>query len=573
MAEKEKALSQKKSKKEVQKEIKKEEPKEPKKPRKIFVHKKAIFGALLAMIMFAALVTVGYLLFEKAFRPDPIAKILPADKTIAALEININFEHSQTIKAFDLLKDYPDYSQKKFINYLEQISGLSYDKELAPWLGRQIGIVLLESEEEVLKPIFLVETFDEAVTESLVKKTETLAYKGFNIFKTANPYYITFIGDYLVISESEKQIKLLIDSQKNDSKKLYSSADYRRIDDNMPLSKLGFLYVNFDKIDEKTLELFPFLETTKSFFKFFKNEGIALAAKDKNFMFQNFANLKAQNLEDAKYINLKQDYSAELSSLVSSDALVFFGGENIETQIKRFLESLVGSTPESLLTFDNLLENYVQKYFGTEITFENDLRPLLKNEFAVAVEHGKDGYIYKLIIELDSPETQALKIKEIADKFSSVGAFFEPKVVTHTLEDGTEGREIVAEPKEFIHEESKHKGITIYEIKIEDGSFGICYSIIDNFAVIALSLDGVKNSIDIRNGEKESLKSTRIFSEEIFPILSYSDEIFYSNLEKLLPLLFANETLPEYLKLFGIISSGQSYSDGGIGSKIYLSIR
>ena len=82
------------------KKTKKKEPKKTtkKKQRKLKISKKQIFAGTLTLIMLTILVAVGYLLFQKAFKPRPIAKLLPADNTIAIVEINSNFDHHQLTK-------------------------------------------------------------------------------------------------------------------------------------------------------------------------------------------------------------------------------------------------------------------------------------------------------------------------------------------------------------------------------------------------------------------------------------------------------------------------------------------
>src|SRR3989338_8734967 len=83
------------------------------------INRKALFGGVLTIIMLVILVSVGYLLFQKAFRAQPIAKLLPEDDVILVLEINTNFDHNQLLKTFGLLKNNPQYSKEKLIEKIE----------------------------------------------------------------------------------------------------------------------------------------------------------------------------------------------------------------------------------------------------------------------------------------------------------------------------------------------------------------------------------------------------------------------------------------------------------------------
>ncbi|MBI4232331.1 hypothetical protein HY605_03805, partial [Candidatus Peregrinibacteria bacterium] len=87
--------------------------------KKLKLNRQKLMGAALSAIMLVILVAVGYLLFQKAFKAAPIARILPAETTIATVEINTNFEHNQLIKTFAQLKNYPEYSKESLIKKAE----------------------------------------------------------------------------------------------------------------------------------------------------------------------------------------------------------------------------------------------------------------------------------------------------------------------------------------------------------------------------------------------------------------------------------------------------------------------
>ncbi|MFH1533705.1 MAG: hypothetical protein ABID64_02130 [Nitrospirota bacterium] len=549
------------------KKVKKEEKKKSKiKKSKIKISKKQILGGILALIMIAILVSVGYLLFQKAFKPRPIAQLLPAEQTIAIVEINSNFDHNQFTKTFTLLEGHEEYSAKNLIKLLEEKFLVDYDSEIAPWLGRVVGVAVIKSpEREQVDLVYFAEVFSETNAKKYIEDSKV------------DGRTKALLSEYIIISDNEEVIKEL---QTPSGKRLYDSESYRRIDDNMPLNKAVYFFVNFNKIDADFFQAFPFLsekglsvETVQPFMSLLDSEGLALVALDDKFAIQTFISLNRAVLQDSKYIDFKEKYSANLSEYVDANTMAFWGGENLEYQVKRMLEALAGGDNAVIEVFDKILQGYSQKYFGPEVNFKTDLLPLFANEFALAMEKDGEGQIYKLIVELDDPSSEAVRIHEIADNFAEIGAVFEPKVVEHILEDGTVSKEIVAVAEAITKEEVIYQGTTIYELRMGKQDWVVAYSIIDNVAIIATDTQGIKSAIDAKNGEISSLKVSDTYSKLIAPVLKHSDEVSYFNMEELLPTMFDEGALPPILGLISSLSSGKSYFDDGITSINYLRIK
>lgn len=564
----------------TKKETRKETPK-IKEHTKRRVDKRTIFGGVLVLIMLSLLVTVGYLLFNKAFKPQPVAKILSERNVIALLEINSNFDHNQVIKAMDLLKNHPEYSKENLLKFVEDRFNVNYEKDMEPWLGREIGVAFLATNKENggMNKIYFAEIGNPENARNYFEKGDKLNYEGYQVYKLKNPAYTVFIGDYVFISDDEKTIYELLDSQKNGDKKLYSADKYRRIDNNLPINKVAFFYLDFEKINNGFIKNFPILnknglsiESFSQFFKIFRAEGFAIVALDDNFVIQSFLSLDPENLEDSEYIAIREKYYAKLTDYIATDTLALYGGVNLEYQLKRMVEVLSGGNEDAITFINALIQNYAQKYFGADINFGQDILPLLEKEFAVAVEQIDGKNIYKVLIELENPDSDKVMLKNIAEKFAKNGGIFEPKIVEHKLADGTISKEIVAVPETIEKVDSVYRDIPVYGLKIGQREWGIYYAVINDVAVMATHIDGVKNSIDIFEGDKDSLKSTAIFGHQIAPILKNSDEITYFNFKKLFPLLMNENSINKYLKPIESFTSGKSYFNDGIVTINYLHI-
>lgn len=533
--------------------------------------------------MLVILVSVGYLLFQKAFRAQPIAKLLPEDNVVLVLEINTNLDHNQLLKTFRLLKDHPQYSKEKLIEKIENQFIVDYESDLKSWFGRAAGAVILNSkkDKEKLNIAYFAEVVSqEKLDEFLIRRNAKKEnYKNFLMYEIEGPLYMTLIENYVFISKEKEFNYELADAQSQ--KRLYSSKEYRKIDSKLPLNKSAFLYMDFRKINNSFFKHFSFLgeqglstEILKPFLKTFSAEGIALVAMDNNFALQSFLSLDEKIAENNSYAAFENKYSANLTAYMPEDLLLFWGAENLEFQLNKILHILSGGDEAVSKIFISILENYTKKYFGNDISFSSEILPLLKNEFAFVVEKSKEGRnIYKVIIELKDKQKDTINLHQIASNFTSIGAIFKPKVVEHKLEDGTIGKEIIAIPEEIIKSESIYGDITVYELKIGNQNWGIYYTIIDDIAVIANNFDGIASSIDIAQKKKTSLKVSPVFASVIEPVLKSSDEVSFINMEKLLPTIFKDKKTPEILNLIGFLSSGRNYFDDGIITINYLHIR
>lgn len=567
----------------------KETHKEGHKLPKIKISKKKFFGGVFVLIMVLILVSVGYLLFAKAFRSTPVAKYLPKYSTIAFLELNTNEEHNQYLKTFDLLKNQPKLSKAEAITYLENTLGVSYETDIKSWLGREAGVAYLNSKNQDNKiyKVYFAEVLSEKNAKFFIKEGSEKDYDGKKIYQWANAKksdfnspYIVFVDDYLFASEDEDAIKELLDLQKEGGETLNSSGKYNNIDNNLPISKAAFLYLDFSQMNNEFFKEIPFLSekgismvTIESLLKLFDAEGLALVALDNNFEVDSFTSLNADEFGHTEYLNFSGNYTAQLADYVVDNTLAFWGGINLESQTKRIAEVISGADKGVMSLFNNLVENFSKKYFGPNIDPVKDIWPLFEKEYALAIEKIGDKEIYKLIVELDDPKKEALKLQDLANNFAQYGGIYTPKVVEHTLPDGTKAKEIIAIPGEIQKEEIKYKDTTIYRLKMNEDMGEICYAFINSIAVIANDLEGVKSTIDIISGEKKSLRQSTAFIYNIRPVLRNSDEITYMNLSELLPIFFDGEEVPEVLTPIEFFSSGGNYSKDGVKMINYFHIK
>lgn len=560
------------------KKTKKTKPKKKKaEKKKASIPKNELLGAGLALIMLAILVVVGYLLFQRAFRPQPIATLLPQE-TIVSLEINSNFNHDQFSKGFDHLKNYPLYSKEKFQKSIEDKFLVDFESEIMPWLGRQVGVAYLHDAEEVdlINTIYFAEMINLKNAEQFINKLATPEnFDGSKLYSLPEDRgAITFKNNYLFFSRNKSALEQLVLFHNSNQARLYDSPKYQKIYNNLPISSLANVHLNFSQFSESFFEFVPFFresnllkDLVSPFLTLFDSEGLALVALDDKFAVQSFMNLKTDKLKNKSYITFKEKYRANLAQYIKQDAAAFWGGKNFEFQLKRMVQALSGGENKTEELIDSILQNYTQKYFGSGISLSLDILPIFRDEFAFAIEQSNGENIYKLILQFPDAQTGLNQLNKVADNFSKVGAIFEQRVVDHTLPDGTVGQEIMAIPKEIIRKQHRYNNTEIYELYISSEK-QVFYTVSNTQGVISNNIDGVKSVIDLQNGEGVSLSSSETFTNLIDPILKNSDEVSYFNLEKLL-----KNKASEYLLPISSLSAGKNYFNDGISTINYLDIK
>ncbi len=550
-------------------------------------HRRSIYGGLLATIMISLLVCIAYLLFSKAFRADPIAKLLPADSTVAVLELNTNFDHSQIVKAFDLLKKYPQYSKDSLIKAAETALTMNYEIDLKPWLGRSVAMVLFNTKDSAAPGI------GEAYFAEYISKDELMkfitahstadkrVYQNYEIFNLDTKYFATIIGSNLALSLEENTISEIINQQTSKTPSLYDSAKYRKVEENLPSNEVAFGFIDYNNIEDSFFERFSFLSekgitvsVIAPFVKIFDAEGAALIADDNNLEIQTYSSLAARSDANSDLLLSTENYEATLSGLVKKDAVIFWGAQDLSGQFKRMINIFSEGQSSVITVFNKVLNNYVKKYFGETVTLEEGILPLLTGEFAFAVEPGPESEnAYKVLFTLVNGKAGALKLQDLATQFASVGAIFAPKVVERTLPDGTVTKEIIAVPEKITSSQSVYKDATIYAMQAGAQGWSIYYAFVGNNVVIATTSQSVKDSIDLFSQPAESLKSSAGFASSTSLILGSSSELSYFNIQAIAPLLLGKTPPPDLLKILDTVSSGKTYTSEGITTINYLNLK
>lgn len=564
----------KQSKKDLKQELKAskktEKPKKPKKkkktPKKISPqNKQRIFGGLLSLIMISILIFIATFLLQKALKPAPIAIYLPAEQTVFSLELNTDINHLQNLKTFQLLENHPAHSLESIINKFETTFAINFDQSVRPWLGRNLGFAILNNETTTDQIIFIESTNHSLALKNLSPESEISTNEIYTLSQKKDlpaifsfidyPNNFTFIDSYVVFAQTPEILESIKTST---SERLYDSESYRRVDDNLPLQKIAFLYIDFKRIKSNQVpSLGPVpSQFISSFMEQFDSEGIALIAKDDKFAIQSFINIDTETRGEIN--TLEEKYQASLLKSIPEDTLAIWSAKDFEAKINRFSSAI---SPN----IETILGNIASELFGSELNIDTDLLPLLKKEFVFFIDYPES---LNLLFETSSQEDKE-KIENILYLYAQKNAGFHQEISTHELEDGTIAKELVAVPKEVVKESITETKITV--LRLPEKDLEIFYTFIDNLALISTSEESVQKIIRTHNGQHPNLKDSAKYDQMIKPVLSSADELTFFSLHDFLPILLPE--IPSFFVPLDSFSSGKNYFNDGIVSINFLSIK
>ncbi|MBU1446103.1 DUF3352 domain-containing protein [Patescibacteria group bacterium] len=556
---------------------------------------KKTLGLSLAAIGLFLLMFAAFYAIARIFSSPSLANFLPENTTVAVVQININPGNEQVKHFFESLDGYAVYDPDAFTFVFDEFFNTEFDTEVQPWIGRQIGIALLEqgNTDGLVDNVFFIEVKneDEALkfmeSRGLQSEEDYILsddYAGNPIYRYAlsHSFKFTFVAGNMVIAENDIALKSVIDAAGSRSGRLIDSVLYQKVAHNLPMNSIVFAYSDFVKantvlksngtfMSEKGRELLAF----QPFLKLYKAFGVVGVMENQNLTIQTFMALDEEYLAGHDFINFDTKFRANLLELMQKDVLFYAGGIDLKKQLQRYSDFFSSGGEVSYLVFEGMLRAQKSKYFGDTITLEDDIYPLLQGEYAVAVTGTPDDQAFTIMLEMLDPMRDRDSIETIADSFIQTGSVLAPQVFEVELEDGTVVSEIRTVPEEIVRSTEDYHG---YEINIlassGNGIFSVYYIVLDNVFVLSTEKSHLEKSIDLFVTPGESMKESDLFLEIISPVIRTSDEVMFADISYLLDNFGGSlpaETLL-YLEPFKHFASGKNYFKDGISATNYIKI-
>ena len=532
---------------------------------------------ILAIGLFMMVVFFAYLIWFTLSNRS-VTYILPAEKTVAYFELeDLSLPprlSQETIfdlvglsavldKAFNL-----DVNNLK--NYLSQ--------------GR-LGLALIKDNDYKNKLLlfFRMRNKKQALEffESLSLDNEELVTHGSekNIiysYPQSRRFVFGFIGPYLFIAEKPSTLQMVQAVYRGEELSLNSDQTYQKSLANLPRQAWGRVYLNIQMLNFGSEN--PLSQIADPL-KHISNHFVLTIRKEQNgFHFNTLLSLNPELLAMKESYTDPTRFAYGLADYISSKTLAaYIGGANLSNEWQSTLETISQLNPAYGIILEGIVRAQINRVFGDEVSLRNDIYPLFEGEYALTLEHLENNQLgIKLILKHDDRSFAEVKLKKLLDGFQVLAAQFSPKLKEFILPDGTESRELVADPTRLKEINETYEDYEISCLDITDSIYGFCYTVTDELIVMANHPDSIKETIDLSLSPRFILSQSQPFRQVLSNLSAVSDEITFIGLENLSEVL-KNTKLGLFtsslFESFEAITWIKQYFDDGVSTEGYLLLK
>lgn len=446
--------------------------------------------ALVGVLLVLAIFSIFY--WQKITAGEKLAKLLPADRTLAFLEFNLDPSRSETAELQKLLAQNP-VVQAQF-NYL--ISLAPHGDLFWQWFNGRGGVALLSNiqGQRIENVLFLQKTNQEKtlnwINELVLDPKNDVVldedYYGQKLisFRSGQTYNLMLTSDYLVLAENRDNLKLIAETIAGNHPRLREIPAYNQLISALPDQNILFLYLDRDKIlsvlgrDNQFLAgrlanlklYFPFLQL-------FSIEAIAIkldhnqenkpVLSAKHLALFNQSKFPSPNLFATDY-----SYQGKLEYLLPEGAFFQAGGVNLLDQKNKLQAYFKNNSTVYDLLFSGAISGLrdTLQSPGKKIDLDQNFFPLFPQEYLLFAQMGEDKPELGLIFQSENTANDLLKLKPLLEAFGpKLSAIFDSQVSPITLPDGTEGSELKPELVAPSTSTITVKGKTVEKMSISSG--------------------------------------------------------------------------------------------------------
>lgn len=559
------------------------------------LRKQKMKGGILIAIGLATLLFVGFFLFGKFFRPQSISELLPAQRAVATLEINIDGNSGQVQQFHELMANYSVYQPGGMIALLNMVMPVNYQNELQPWLGRQVGLAIITTADTSsggFHPILFIENKDRELAleffrsrglDSANEELTSVDHNGYPIyaFTMSQSVSFTFMGSYVVMAESDEVLTGMIDDYLQ-LPRLSDDETYRKVANNLPQGGLLFGYVNYRKL-YNTLEEDELFVSKKGqdllalrpYLNVFRAEGYTLFAEKERLVGQSYTSIDNEALDGETYLTFNETYQGQLLELVGPEPILLAGGHDLTSELNRVEDIFKSGTKTPALVFEGLIEAQKQRYFGEDVGLKEDIYPLFTGEYLIAVEGSLEQPEVSLLLELTNEQNDLTRFDRIVSEFIEVSGVFSPEVREVELPDGTIGTEIVASQEKIERGSSSYNGHTITTLKLGNTGIAISYTTIEDLLFMSTNETSLRDMID-RNGQEnpDGLTSTPYYDRNLQTILRTADQVMFIKVGAITDALglTGDSMLAPYLVPLNNFTLTKNFFEDGVSTTYFIDV-
>lgn len=479
-----------------------------------------------AGLLVAVLTFYGFLFSRYQSQID---EVLPAEKTLAYLSF-------EDLDLPPKLNGNPLFQISQLTSTLKTLTGFELPTPLPGFMKGPYGLAVLRVGERQDKTVLMtgIRSKRQAVKyfESLLMPGETLTkFKGTGktiyAFPEGRPLAFAILNATLFIADSTEPLELLSATVKTDGSSLKDDPTYQKSASNLPRSGWGYAFIHFKALDLPEGE--PISALLAPLQSMVNHVTFAIRKDHNGLLINQYLNLNDSLLSLNHTGEDRVKFTHDLSSLLHGETTgLYLGGANLAAEWQNTLETIAGLNPSYALILEAALRAQLEKIFGQNVDLRNDLYPLFEGEYAFGIGDLKDGNLaMKLLLTHKDREFVEIKMKKMMEGFRLLAAQFTPRIEVFTLPDGTETRELFADPESVKEATTEYGDADISCLEVEDSPYGFCYAVTENLLIMANKMSEVKTSLDLRASKGYSLSDNQSFRQPLSNLSKVNDEIGY----------------------------------------------
>lgn len=521
---------------------KKKKKKNKNKKKSLPLRNKLINGLIL-LIVLLAFSLLGIFMTGKILEPTNLARLLPAEQTIGFITANTQeFPYDPTPDLLELEKT--QAATAYLINTAQEVEEVYFFQYADRLTAENALKALLTPEEELQQE----------------------KYEGITIYSypLSQNFSASFVANYLVLAENQDNLKLIIDASHGNASNLKSLQYYNTVANNLPYNATAVTYWNLQNDTNFITDYLPIYDLLPEtlvapVLSIFPAFGAAAQTAEEGFYVQTYIAVEKDMISDGYYFSFREKYRANLTEFIPENPTIFWGGQDMYSELDRLMTLFNQFHPSAAVIFEAILRGKAQEYFGTNIDLEEDIYPLLEEEYALAKY--TDGS-YLCLIALGNQDAKQINIDTIKKGFLEQQIYSDHYIQTYTLEDGSTAQEIVADLVEISVDTMTYEGVDIDAFSLSNGDMlGYMTVFADNFA-FSTNLQILQHSIDLMKGPDGSLAASEDMIS-INEIMTSADEASFLDLTDLREDEFWGS---ELFADFSSISTTKNFFNDGIST-------
>ena len=493
--------------------------------------------ALLSLASLVIIVVLVVLFIQKIFQEAPIVRYLPAESTVGFVTIESDStsneiqqiqKHINSVITKPLTpSENPETGTGEILEEvgeedsmeLETTTGTGsilsgtgsiimaqsvplwldrYRNEMEPWIGKKIGIALVEGNETRSYILFIPVQDQEGFSaySQQWKTGDTLEeqYEGTTIFSLQKPIksFGARVQRYFVLSQDKATLQRIVDVHRGKVESLHTNDNWTQIQKNLPTSSFVTLYINYKKVIEPIKERFDETKLQRDIF-------MLLKPLEKNIFSLGMSVSWMENQQKTGWQSKLVAYGSEpffqsmtplrdkesITSPVSFSSTGYIAGTDMLQTMRTAIERFGQSAPDSEIILEGLLNYTLQKYIAQEMLFSDMVENLPGDAEITFMPMGdeQNGIVARWQTN-NQPQIAAFLEDTFANFSENSELLYSPEIREFTLPDGTVGKEIYLAPRDISVQEKELNGHQAHHIAIEKDLFSPGYLITNEHVYI-----------------------------------------------------------------------------------------